>query len=200
MSGTRRRARTHAVRSNEFTLPPRLPAKLENPFPPVDLFQPQDVERIVDAAYRILERGGVEFLSPAAQAVLRAGGCDVDAATGLVKFPRAVVQAALMASRRTNNTLSNFRWPSSLSNRSRSAKGPAPTPTTTKTMGSLLASASAELSAMRPLESPATMTSAMNISRGAPALSAAAATAMALRTTGTRLRVTPGAMRGTCAR
>ena len=94
MSGTRRRARTHAVRSNEFTLPPRLPAKLENPFPPVDLFQPQDVERIVDAAYRILERGGVEFLSPAAQDVLRAGGCAVDAATGLVKFPRAVVQAA----------------------------------------------------------------------------------------------------------
>ncbi len=93
MSGTRRRARSHAARSTAFALPPRLP-RLENPFPPVEMFAAQDVARIVDAAYRILERGGVEILSPVARTIYRDAGCEVDEAAGLVKLPRAVVQAA----------------------------------------------------------------------------------------------------------
>lgn len=89
----RRRARTHAVRNAGFTLPARLP-RLENPFPPVEAFQPQDIERIVDAAYRILERGGVQMLSPVAIEILRDKGCDVDDAAGVVRIPRAIVQDA----------------------------------------------------------------------------------------------------------
>ena len=89
----RRRARSHAARSTQFALPARLP-RLENPFPPVEMFAAQDVERIVDAAYRILEKGGVEFLSAAARTILADGGCDVDEASGLVRLPRAVVRAA----------------------------------------------------------------------------------------------------------
>ena len=90
----RRRERARAPRSTAFTLPPRLPPRLENPFPPVDLFAPGDVERIVDAAYTILERAGVEFLSPGARAHLRRAGADVNDETGLVRLPRETVRAA----------------------------------------------------------------------------------------------------------
>jgi trimethylamine--corrinoid protein Co-methyltransferase len=93
LSGTRRRARSHAARTTDFVLPPRLP-RLENPFPPVEMLRRDDVERIVEAAHTIVERGGVEFLSPSARAVLGAAGCDVDAASGLVRLPRRLVQAA----------------------------------------------------------------------------------------------------------
>jgi trimethylamine---corrinoid protein Co-methyltransferase len=90
----RRRERVRAPRSTAFSLPPRVPARLENPFPPVELYSPADVERIVDAAYTILERGGVEFLNATARAHLRGAGADVNDETGLVRLPRQLVRAA----------------------------------------------------------------------------------------------------------
>jgi trimethylamine--corrinoid protein Co-methyltransferase len=90
----RRRERARAPRSTAFALPERLPPRIENPFPPIELFATADVERIVDAAYTILERGGVEFLSATARAHLRRAGAEVHDETGLVRLPRALVRAA----------------------------------------------------------------------------------------------------------
>ena len=90
----RRRERARAPRSTAFALPPRLPARIENPFPPVDLFSSGDVERIVDAAYTILERGGVEIWSAVARAIYRDAGAEVNDETGLVRLPRAFVRDA----------------------------------------------------------------------------------------------------------
>jgi trimethylamine--corrinoid protein Co-methyltransferase len=90
----RRRERVRASRSTAFALPQRLPARIENPFPPVELYSSDDVLRIVDAARTILERAGIEFLSPVARAHLRRAGADVDNETGLVRLPRELVQAA----------------------------------------------------------------------------------------------------------
>ena len=90
----RRRERARAPRSTAFALPPRLPARIKNPFPPVDLYAHGDVERIVDAAYTILERAGIEILSSSARAHYRAAGADVNDETGLVRLPRDLVRSA----------------------------------------------------------------------------------------------------------
>ncbi len=88
------RQRERARRSTAFALPERLPARIENPFAPVDLFAAGDVERIVDAAYTILERAGVEILSATAREHYRQAGAEVNEETGLVRLPRVLVRAA----------------------------------------------------------------------------------------------------------
>jgi trimethylamine---corrinoid protein Co-methyltransferase len=90
----RRRDRARAPRSTAFALPPRLPPRIENPFLPIDLFSPGDLERIVDAAYTILERAGVEILSPAARVRYRQMGAEVDEDTGIVRLPRELARHA----------------------------------------------------------------------------------------------------------
>lgn len=89
----RRRERSRGPRSTQFALPERLPARIGNPFPPVEIFRADDVERIVSAAYIILERAGLQVLSPAARDVYRRHGAEVDEATEMVRLPRALVQA-----------------------------------------------------------------------------------------------------------
>jgi len=91
----RRRERARAPRTTAFALPPRLPPRIENPFPPVDLFSPEDVVRIVEAAFTILERGGIEIQSATARAQYRQAGAEVNEATGLVRLPRDLVRAAM---------------------------------------------------------------------------------------------------------
>jgi len=54
-----------------------------------------DVERIHQAIMTGLEDVGVAFPLEEAQRVLRDGGCRVDEATGIARFPRAVVEEAL---------------------------------------------------------------------------------------------------------
>jgi trimethylamine--corrinoid protein Co-methyltransferase len=83
-----RRARTP-------TLPDRLPARIENPFPPIDLFDAEQLARILAAAHRILAEGGLEIRSARARAVYRRGGAQVDDATMMVRLPADVVRAHL---------------------------------------------------------------------------------------------------------
>ncbi len=88
----RRRERSRGPRSHQFTLPERLPARIENPFPPVEIFRGDDVERIVSAAYIILERAGLQVLSPGARAIYRRHGAEVDDAAEMVRLPRDLVR------------------------------------------------------------------------------------------------------------
>lgn len=89
----RRRERSRAPRSSQFALPDRLPPRIENPFPPMEIFRVDDVERIVAAAYAILERAGLQVLSPTARDIYRRHGAEVDDATEIVRLPRDLVRA-----------------------------------------------------------------------------------------------------------
>ncbi len=90
---TRRRERARAPRSNQFALPARLAPRIENPFPPVEIFSTGDVERIVSAAHIILERVGLQVLSAAARNIYRRHGAEVDEASEMVRLPRELVRA-----------------------------------------------------------------------------------------------------------
>jgi hypothetical protein len=68
-SMTRRRSSLHDRRSTGPSLAP-LP-RLVNPWPPLEILSTDQVERILAAAYRVLEEAGIEIRSTAARQVFR---------------------------------------------------------------------------------------------------------------------------------
>lgn len=70
-------------------------ARLTNPWPPLEVLSAEQLERILSAAYRVLEEAGIEIRSTAALAVFRRGGALVDEATQIVRLGREVIQAHL---------------------------------------------------------------------------------------------------------
>ncbi len=92
-AGSRRRPRARRERSTSATLTP-LP-RLANPWPPLELLSSEQVERILLAAYRVLEEAGLEVRSAAARAVYRGAGALVDEETQLVRIGRELVEAQL---------------------------------------------------------------------------------------------------------
>jgi trimethylamine--corrinoid protein Co-methyltransferase len=69
--------------------------RLMNPWPPLEILNAEQVERILAAAFRILEEAGLEIRSAAARDVYRRGGAMVDDATQMVRLGRDVVEALL---------------------------------------------------------------------------------------------------------
>ena len=69
--------------------------RLENPFPPLELLNGEQLERIVLAAYRVLEEAGLEIRNEAARAIYRRHGAIVDETTQLVRIGRDIVEAQL---------------------------------------------------------------------------------------------------------
>ncbi len=67
-------------------------APVDNPYPPYDILQPDQLERIIDAAYTILENAGLEFRSPRALRILKSAGAEVDESSQMVRFDRHLVQ------------------------------------------------------------------------------------------------------------
>lgn len=67
--------------------------RLENPWAPVEIFDAGQVARILGAAWRILEEGGLEIRSDRARAIYRRHGALVDDATGMVRIGREVIAA-----------------------------------------------------------------------------------------------------------
>jgi trimethylamine--corrinoid protein Co-methyltransferase len=63
----------------------------------VDLLVEEEVERIVDAAFEVLARVGLQIDSEPVLRDLAAAGADVDLESERVRFPRAVVEEALAA-------------------------------------------------------------------------------------------------------
>src|SRR5258708_36521605 len=90
-ASSRRRGRGRAQRSTGPTLAP-LP-RLLNPWPPLEGLSAEQVERILLAAFRILEEAGLEIRSAAARERYRGPGALVDATTQLARLAREVVQS-----------------------------------------------------------------------------------------------------------
>jgi len=85
----RRRERPARNRAAASTAP--LP-RLENPWPPVEIFDADAIARILNAAWRILEEGGLEIRSARARDAYRRGGAMVDGETGMVRLDRALLR------------------------------------------------------------------------------------------------------------
>src|SRR5262245_38693521 len=64
---------------------------LRNRYGPVEVIDPEGLERIHDISMRVLETEGLEFLNPRALALLRQHGANVDEATGRVRFDRGLI-------------------------------------------------------------------------------------------------------------
>jgi trimethylamine--corrinoid protein Co-methyltransferase len=90
---SRRRNRSRAARSTGPLLGP-LP-RLANPWAPLEILTPEQVERILVAAFRILEEAGLEIRSREARAVYRRAGAMVDDETQMVRLGRDLVEALL---------------------------------------------------------------------------------------------------------
>ncbi len=69
--------------------------RLSNPWPPLEILTGEQVERIVLAAFRVLEEAGLEIRSVAAREVYRRAGALVDEATQMVRLGRDIVEAHL---------------------------------------------------------------------------------------------------------
>jgi trimethylamine---corrinoid protein Co-methyltransferase len=89
----RRRERTRAARSTGPSLAP-LP-RLVNRAPPLEVLNDEQVERIIAAAFRILEEAGLEIRSAAARALFRTAGALVDEESQMVRLGRDLVTAHL---------------------------------------------------------------------------------------------------------
>ncbi len=89
----RRRERTRAARSTGPSLAP-IP-RLCNPWPPLEILSAEQVERIVDAAFRVLEEAGLEIRNAEAREYYRRAGALVDESTQLVRMGRDLVEAQL---------------------------------------------------------------------------------------------------------
>ncbi|TLZ33042.1 MAG: methyltransferase, partial [Gammaproteobacteria bacterium] len=90
---SRRRDRGRPHRSSGPSLAP-LP-RLKVPWAPIEVLTPEQVERIVQAAYRILEEAGLEIRSAAAREVFHRAGALVDEPTQMVRLGRELIEAQL---------------------------------------------------------------------------------------------------------
>jgi trimethylamine--corrinoid protein Co-methyltransferase len=87
------RRRERGARSTGPSLAP-LP-RLHLPWKPLDLLSEEQVERILDAAFRVLAEHGLEIRGKAAREIYRRHGAVVDEATHIVRLGREVVEAHL---------------------------------------------------------------------------------------------------------
>jgi len=92
-ASARRRDRGRAPRSTGPTLAPM--PRLINRWPPLQILSEEQVERILLAAFRILEEAGLEIRSAAAREIYARGGALVDEATQMVRLGREVIEAHL---------------------------------------------------------------------------------------------------------
>src|SRR5690349_2434863 len=90
---SRRRDRGRAARAAGPSLAP-LP-RLTNRWAPLEVLSAEQLERILDAAYRVLEEAGLEVRSAAAREVYRRAGALVDEPTQLVRLGRDLIEAQL---------------------------------------------------------------------------------------------------------
>ncbi len=89
----RRRGPVRATRSMGPSLAPI--ARLTVPWAPLEILTGEQVERILVAAFRVLEEAGLEIRSAAARAIYRQSGALVDEETQVVRLGRDIVEAQL---------------------------------------------------------------------------------------------------------
>jgi trimethylamine---corrinoid protein Co-methyltransferase len=88
---SRRRGHARVARSTGPTLTAL--GRLEVPWAPLEVLSAEQVERILAAAFRVLEEAGLEIRSPAARAIFRQAGALVDDASQQVRLGRDLVEA-----------------------------------------------------------------------------------------------------------
>ena len=93
-ASARRRDRGRLPRSTGPSLAP-LP-RLTNHWAPLEILSVEQVERILIAAFRVLEEAGLEIRSAAARDVYRRAGALVDDETQMVRLGRDIVEAHLV--------------------------------------------------------------------------------------------------------
>jgi trimethylamine--corrinoid protein Co-methyltransferase len=89
----RRRERGRTPRTTGPLLAP-LP-RLSVPWSPLEILSSEQVERILQAAFRILEEAGLEVRSAAAREVYRRAGALIDESTQMVRLGRELIEAQL---------------------------------------------------------------------------------------------------------
>ena len=90
---SRRRGPARAPRATGPSLAP-LP-RLEVPWSPLEVLTTEQVERILVAAYRVLEEAGLEIRSAEARELYRRAGASIDDEAQLVRIGRDIVEAQL---------------------------------------------------------------------------------------------------------
>jgi trimethylamine---corrinoid protein Co-methyltransferase len=68
---------------------------VENPYAPLEVLSPDQLEAIHQSSLRILEELGIELMSKRGRDLLRAGGAAVDDSSGAVRLDRGMVEQAL---------------------------------------------------------------------------------------------------------
>jgi trimethylamine--corrinoid protein Co-methyltransferase len=68
-----------------------------NKYPHYQLFSPEELESIHEATLNVMETFGVRVYGEQAHRILKAAGCTIDEDTGLIKFPRELVNKAIKA-------------------------------------------------------------------------------------------------------
>ena len=91
----RRREGGRSRRSTGASLPQLPWTSVTNPYPPMEVLSGDQVEAIHLTSLRILEELGIEVMSAAACARLKAVGAEVEESTGTVRLDRALVEKSL---------------------------------------------------------------------------------------------------------
>ncbi|MCL4765772.1 MAG: trimethylamine methyltransferase family protein [Hyphomicrobiaceae bacterium] len=87
------RERRSRRRAEQTAGAPQSPwTRLQNPLPPLELVGEEELGRIEDTAFRVLEELGLEFMSPEALDILERHGALVDRSASVVRFERALVE------------------------------------------------------------------------------------------------------------
>jgi trimethylamine---corrinoid protein Co-methyltransferase len=74
---------------------------VRNPYAPMEVLSADQLEAIHLTSLRILEQLGIELRSPRACEIMRAAGAQVDAASGMVRIDRGLVEQALATAPRS---------------------------------------------------------------------------------------------------
>jgi trimethylamine--corrinoid protein Co-methyltransferase len=90
-SGRRERGRAPRSTGPDNQALPRL----VNPFKPVEILSEEQLERLISAAFGIVEREGMEIRGVAARDIYRRHGALVDDESQIVRIPRDVLQAVI---------------------------------------------------------------------------------------------------------
>lgn len=90
--GGRRRARGSNRPGRSAGQLPEPIGVFRNPLPPVELLGADDLNRLIDAAFVVLQDSGLEFLSARCLDILENDGCNVDRETGVARMDRATVE------------------------------------------------------------------------------------------------------------
>ncbi|MDH5177454.1 MAG: trimethylamine methyltransferase family protein, partial [Gammaproteobacteria bacterium] len=90
---SRRRSQPRVPRATGPTLEPL--GRLDVPWAPLEVLDAEQVERILTAAFRVLQEAGLEIRSESARDVFRAAGALVDDQSQTVRLGRDLVEAQL---------------------------------------------------------------------------------------------------------